>query len=85
VSKSPILSPEGKVLVVNNDYNFIVINLGNKEGVEIGQLFSVYRGNKYIGDVKVEKVHDSMSAAGFVTPDIKDKVNEGDKVVRKNK
>lgn len=76
---------EGKVLVINKDYNFAVINLGSKDGVGLGDAFSIYHNDKYVGDVKVEKVHDSMSAAGFVSEDIKDKVNEGDKVVQKVK
>ncbi len=76
---------EGKVLVINKDYNFAVINLGSKDGVSLGDVFSIYQNNKYVGDVKVEKVHDSMSAAGFLSGDIKDKVKEGDKVVQKVK
>jgi len=76
---------EGKVLVVNKDYNFVVINLGSKDGVGLGNVFSLYHNNKYLGDVKIEKIHDSMAAAGFVSGDIKDKVNEGDKVVQKVK
>jgi hypothetical protein len=76
---------EGKVLVINKDYNFVVINLGTRDGVEVGTPFSIFRGNKYIGDIKVEKVHDAMSAAGFVTDGLKDIVNEGDKVVQKVK
>jgi hypothetical protein len=74
---------EGKVLVVNKDYNFAVISLGNKDGVKVGDVFSIYRKDKLVGDVKVEKVHDSMAAAGFVSSEIKDKVGEGDKVVQK--
>ena len=76
---------EGKVLVVNKDYNFIVINLGSKDGVETGNVFSIYHDTKYVGDVKVEKVHDFMAAAGFLTGDIKDKTSEEDRVVRKGK
>ena len=76
---------EGKLLVVNNDYNFVVINLGSKDGISAGQMFTVYSGDKEAGDIKVEKVHDSMSAAGFVNPGMKDKVKEGDKIVPKNK
>ncbi|MDD5167133.1 MAG: hypothetical protein PHQ57_07110 [Candidatus Omnitrophica bacterium] len=83
--RNPAPAGEGKVLVINGEYNFAVINLGSKDGVELGQVYSIYRGNKYIGDVKVEKVHDSMAAAGFLNPDTKDKVTEGDKVVRKSK
>jgi len=73
-------APERKV---NKDYNFAVINLGTRDGVVVGNLFAVYRSNKYIGDVKIEKVHDSMSAADFISDGIKDKISEGDKVVRK--
>jgi hypothetical protein len=73
------------VLVVNKDYNFAVINLGSKDGVALGNEFAVYRNNKFIGDMKVEKVHDAMSAAGFSSGDMKDKVSEGDKVVQKAK
>lgn len=74
---------EGKVLVLNKDYNFVVINLGAKDGIELGNEFSVYHNNKYIGDAKVEKVHDAMAAVGFASPGIKDQVSEGDKVVLK--
>lgn len=74
---------QGKVLVINKDYNFVVINLGSKDGVEIGEVFSIYRNNKYIGEVKVEKVHDSMSAAGFLSTEIKGKIREGDKAVQR--
>lgn len=76
---------EGKTLVVNREYNFVVINLGSKDGVAVGDVFSVYHGNKYAGDVKVEQIHDAMSAAGFLSGDIKGKVTEGDKVVQKVK
>ena len=74
-------SGEGKVLVVNREYNFIVINLGSKDGVNVGKIYSVYHNNKYVGDVKIDKVHDSMAAAGFISADVKDKISEGDKLV----
>jgi len=74
---------EGKVLVVNKEYNFAVISFGSKDGVKLGDLFSIYSGKKYIGDVKVEKLHDSMSAAGFMSEDIKNRVKEGDRVEKK--
>jgi len=73
----------GKVLVVNKDYDFLVINLGSKEGIAVGDIFSVSHNNKYIGDVKIEKLHESMAAAGFVSPEIKANVSEGDKVIKK--
>ncbi len=74
---------EGKVLVVNKEYNFVVINLGSKEGVSLGDTFTIFKESSPVGDIKVEKLHDSMSAAGFLSEDVKNKVKEGDKVVKK--
>jgi myosin heavy subunit len=75
---------EGKVTVVNKEYSFAVINLGQKDGVNIGDQFSVYHEGKVVGDVKVEKIHESMSAAGFAA-ELKDIVKENDSVVQKAK
>ncbi|MDD5477118.1 MAG: hypothetical protein PHG87_02790 [Candidatus Omnitrophica bacterium] len=85
--KTQIPSPgilEGKVMIVNKEFNFAVINLGSKDKVELGQEFRVTRDGKYIGDLKVEKVHESMSAAGFI-PELKDLIKENDKVTQKAK
>ena len=78
-----ILGLQGKVLVVNKEYDFVVINLGSKDGVVLGDEFSIFNNNRFIGDVKIEKVHDSMAAAGFLTSGMKDNISEGDKVVQK--
>jgi len=85
VKKQPRQAPliEGKVLVVNKDYNFVVINLGSKDGIKIGDVFSLYHGDSLLTDVKVEKVHDAMAAAGIVSLNIKDQIVEGDKVIKK--
>jgi peptidoglycan hydrolase CwlO-like protein len=74
---------EGKVLVINREYNFAVINLGSKDGVAIGDVFYVYHNSKYIGDITLEKIHDSMAAAGFASSAMKNKIAEGDRVVKK--
>ncbi|MEW6074930.1 MAG: hypothetical protein AB1530_01340 [Candidatus Omnitrophota bacterium] len=80
---------EGKVLTLNKEYDFVVINLGSKDGVRVNNVFSVYHENAYLGDVKIDKLHDSMSAATFVMDakhkDLKNRVSEGDKVVLKSK
>jgi uncharacterized coiled-coil protein SlyX len=83
VAETGPLGLEGKVLVINKDYNFVVINLGIADGVKLGDIFAVYNNNKPIGDVKIEKVHDTMAAAGFISLETKHKVREGDKVIQK--
>lgn len=76
--------PDSKIMIVNKEFNFAVINLGSRDGVSVGDEFSITREGKYIGDLKVEKVHDSMSAAGFI-PELKDLIKENDKITPKAK
>ena len=75
---------EGKIMIVNKEFNFVVINLGSKDRVSVGDEFLVSRANKPIGDLKVEKVHEFMSAAGFAVG-LKDLIKENDKVTQKTK
>ena len=75
---------EGKVTVINKEYNFAVISLGQKDGINVGDQFTVSRDGKVIGDIKVEKVHESMSAAGFAA-ELKDLIKENDLVTQKAK
>ncbi len=74
---------EGKVLVVNKEFSFLVINLGSKDGIKEADEFFVYHNDTNLGVTKVEKVHDYMSSLGFASAAIKDQASVGDKVVRK--
>lgn len=74
---------DGKVLIVNKEYNFAVINRGSKDGISVGTEFAIYHNNKFIGDIRVEQIHEAMAAAGFLTPELRDKIREGDVVVKK--
>jgi len=67
---------DGKVLSINEDNNFLILNLGDKSGVRIGDALSVYRDSKYIARLEVIQVRKDISAA-----DIRDqwtKVQVGD-------
>lgn len=76
---------EGNIIVVNKEFNFAVINLGSKDGVIMGMEFEVYHNNSYIGDVKVEQLHDAVAAAGFLGQTMMAMAHEGDRVVTKMK
>lgn len=53
----------GEVLVVNREFNFVVVNLGIQDGLKEGDLLSVYDGDKLLGKVCVETVRKNISAA----------------------
>jgi hypothetical protein len=54
----------GKVLTINRENNFIVIDLGSDNGVKVGNIFSIYRdiGGKSIADVEIIQLRKNISA-----------------------
>lgn len=69
---------EGKVVSVNTENNFVIVDLGEKAGMRLGEQLSVYRDGKYIARLEVIQVRGDISAA-----DIKDqwtKIQAGDTI-----
>ena len=52
----------GKVLAINRDNNFIIVDLGEGSGVKTGNTFTVYRQNQAIAEVSVIQVRKDISA-----------------------
>ena len=53
---------QGEVLSVNEKYRFVVINLGQKDGIQDGMLFHVLRDGKEISQLKVIEARQEISA-----------------------
>lgn len=53
----------GSVVSINEQNNFVIINLGEKDGVRTGDVYKVYRDGKQIGMVSVIQVRKDISAA----------------------
>lgn len=52
----------GRVLAVNRESNFVIINFGRNLGVKVGDTFQIYRAEKIIAGIKVTQIRDSISA-----------------------
>lgn len=75
---SGVTSPgfNGKVVSLNQDNNFVIVDIGEKDGVRMGDTLSVYRDAKYIARLEVIQVRNDIAAG-----DIKDqwsKIQVGD-------
>ena len=57
----------GKILAVNPENNFVVIDLGTSIGVKHGDTFNVYREGKSIGSIVVIQARDNLSACDIKT------------------
>jgi len=58
---------KGRVVTINMEHNFVVIDLGKQDGIDIGNKFNVYRGETLLGSVEIIQARDRIAAA-----DIKD-------------
>lgn len=75
-----IVSVEGKVLTVSEKVNLVIINVGKKDKVDVGMEFTVYRGDKFIGKIRIEKVESEWSSAMCLQEFMKERVQAGDNV-----
>ncbi len=73
----------GRVLSVDKEAEFIVCNMGLKQNVKSGDVLSVYRGEEYLGDVRVSRVQEEMAAADLIPPFSSSRVRKNDTVVFK--
>ena len=58
---------EGRILAVNQAWNFVVLNLGDKNGVVSNAEMLIKRGTQLIGKVRVTSVEPSTSIADIVS------------------
>jgi len=54
---------EGRILVVNPNWNFVVLNIGDRQGVVSGASMIVKRGGAAIGKIRITSVEPSTSIA----------------------
>ncbi|MCK4519022.1 MAG: hypothetical protein KAU12_02775 [Candidatus Omnitrophica bacterium] len=74
------INEKGRVLVVNKEFNFIVINLGEDSGVEEGIQFGVYREDELLAKVEIEEIYEDMSSAKILPGELKGEIQEDDEV-----
>jgi len=52
----------GKVLAINKENNFVIVDLGEESGVKVGDAFRVYRGDKPVANIEVIQARRNISA-----------------------
>lgn len=59
----------GNIVSINDDNNFVIIDIGEDKGIRLGDSLSVYRGAEYVAGLEVIQVRKDIAAA-----DIKSRV-----------
>jgi hypothetical protein len=72
---------KGKILVVDPKWDFVVLNVGENQGVVKGGVLMVHRDSKLIGKVKISNVMPDRCIANIMTGWKLDEIREGDLVM----
>jgi hypothetical protein len=80
---APPGSPRGTVLAVNQAYNFVVLNLGKRQGLQPNAELLIYRGGTRIGKLRVSSVEPATGIGDIVTNSLARgvQVQPGDSVI----
>lgn len=57
----------GTVLAVNQSYNFVVLNLGDRQGVVLNSEMLVMRRGAFIGKIRISSVEPTISIGDIIT------------------
>ena len=73
----------GTVLAVNQAYNFVVLSLGGRQGVEPNSEMLVLRGGAFIGKIRISSVEPATAIGDIITSSLARgvQVQPGDNVV----
>jgi hypothetical protein len=73
----------GRVLAVNQAYNFVVLNLGGRQGVEPNTEMLVLRGGSFIGKIRISSVEPATAIGDIITSSLARgvQVQPGDTVI----
>ena len=75
----------GRIVQVNEDYRFAVINLGSTDGVKKGMIFTVFQKDEEAAKIKVGKVRRHISACDIQLVYTGRGIGAGDMVMYKEK
>ncbi|MDD5644604.1 MAG: hypothetical protein PHO00_04060 [bacterium] len=70
----------GRIIAVNNAYNFVIVNVGSSEGLNRGDELIISRDKTLIGKVRIEKIKDNMAVANIMPEWLQKPIKEGDDV-----
>jgi cell shape-determining protein MreC len=73
----------GTVLAVNQAYNFVVLSLGARQGIEANSEMLVLRGGSFIGKIRISSVEPATAIGDIITSSLARgvQVQSGDTVV----
>lgn len=73
-------STDSRILTVNRKFNFVVINVGLRDGLRMGDKVEILQEGKVKATAQIEKIYDKFSAATLLNEDKSNPAHEGDAI-----
>lgn len=82
-ARPAVLQPSlvGEVLIVNREFSFVIISLGENDGIKEGLVFDISHDDNILSQAKVETVRTNISAAALVNKETISQIRAGDKAL----
>jgi predicted RNase H-like nuclease (RuvC/YqgF family) len=71
----------GKIVYVNSDWNFVVIDIGSNGGAQINAEMIAHRGDQMLGKIRISAVRENVSIAEVLPEFQTAEIKEGDDVL----
>jgi hypothetical protein len=71
----------GRVLSVNPEWNFVVLDIGSDEGLRANAIMLVHRGTDLVGKIRISDVRQDLSVAEIVYDSLLLPIHQGDGVI----
>lgn len=71
----------GRVLSVNPEWNFVILDIGSEEGLRANAIMLVHRGTEFVGKVRISDVRQDLSVAEIVHDSLLLPIHQGDGVI----
>jgi chromosome segregation ATPase len=74
-TKAPLT---GRVLSINKDNSFVIVDLGEASGIAVNDRLNIYRENMFIASIQVIQARKDISAADIVESTVGQEIKVGD-------
>ncbi len=71
----------GKVLAVNPEWNFVILDVGVRDGARVGGEMLVHRGEELIGKIRIVDIRERMAVGDIKRDWQQQPIQEGDRVL----
>lgn len=77
-TQEPVPAKIPRVMTVNRKFNFVVVNLGARDNLKMGDQLNVEKKGKKVAIVQVEKLYEDFAAATILEEDKNSPIKDGD-------